>query len=281
MHMAKMLSSNSQKVGYNSSPLRDLWKLLIHLGAHTYRQLPPLSSNCTDIHGNSGWLLELFEPGRTDKPTMTINEHKEAAFIPFGIEAARGKDLQLSSTFVPTQTGQHFLACSGLGPTVITINEHIIYEQKGDCIDYMAFLLGGVAEREFNYSFTKGVSYQIVIRTKPTIGGFGLFAGLQGARMGFMYDSDHAVDLLSEAVEVAKECDYAIVFTGHTPVWETEGQDQSAFNLPKDGSQDRLVDAVASVNANTIVVNSTGVAIAMPWVSKVPAIIQTWFVCEL
>ena len=92
-----------------------------------------------------------------------------------------------------------------------------------------------------------------------------------------MYEIEHNKDLVSQAVEVAKSCDYAIVFTGHTPVWETEGQDQLSFNLPKDGSQDTLVEAVAAANSKTVVVNSTGVAIAMPWLSKVAGVIQAWF----
>ncbi|KAF1953839.1 hypothetical protein CC80DRAFT_476672 [Byssothecium circinans] len=246
-------------------------------GAHTYRQLPPLSSNCTDINGKPGWLTELFEHGQTAKPTQTITGHKEAAFAPIGNTAALGKDVQVSSTFVPTETGSHFLACSGLGPTVVTINDQVVFEQKGDCVDFMAFCLVGVPEEEFNYAFTKGVSYQITIRSTPPQSGFGIFEGLQGCRMGFMYATEHNMDLLSEAVDVAKKCDYAIVFTGHTPVWETEGQDQLSFNLPKDGSQDRLVNAVASANANTIVVNSTGVAVAMPWISKVSAVLHAWF----
>jgi beta-glucosidase len=95
--------------------------------------------------------------------------------------------------------------------------------------------------------------------------------------MGFMYQAEHDEDLLAEAVDMAKQCDFAVVCTGHTPAWETEGQDQLSFNLPKDGSQDKLVSAVAAANSNTIVVNSTGVAVAMPWLSEVAAVVQAWY----
>ncbi|PVH97777.1 glycoside hydrolase family 3 protein [Periconia macrospinosa] len=249
-------------------------------GAHTYRQLPPLSSNCTDSSGKSGWLLELFDRGNLEKPTHTENGYKEAAFNPIGGFDSKWKDVRLTTTFVPDITGQHYIASSGMGPTSITINDTLVFEQKGDIEDPMAFLLGGVAEKEFQYPFTQGVSYQIVIRSSPPGGGGdhgGILAGLQGFRMGFMYDVEHNKDLVSQAVDAAKECEYAIVFTGHTPVWETEGQDQLSFNLPKEGSQDKLVEAVAAVNSKTVVVNSTGVAIAMPWLSKVAGVIQAWF----
>jgi len=95
--------------------------------------------------------------------------------------------------------------------------------------------------------------------------------------MGFMTVAEHDRDLLTEALELAKEVDIAIVFTGHIPAWETEGQDQQSFNLPREGSQDRLVAAVAANNKKTIVVNSTGVAVALPWLDNVSALLQAWF----
>ena len=95
--------------------------------------------------------------------------------------------------------------------------------------------------------------------------------------MGFSLASVHDADLEGEAVQIAERADLAIVFTGHDPQWETEGRDQDSFHLPRQGSQDRLVTAVAKANRNTIVVNSTGVAVAMPWLDQVPALLQTWF----
>jgi beta-glucosidase len=51
----------------------------------------------------------------------------------------------------------------------------------------------------------------------------------------------------------------------------------TTMTLPVDGSQDRLILAACEVNSNVIVVNSTGVAIEMPWLSRVSAVLQTWF----
>jgi beta-glucosidase len=49
------------------------------------------------------------------------------------------------------------------------------------------------------------------------------------------------------------------------------------MDLPVDGSQDRLIEAVVKANKRTIVVNSTGSPVTMPWADNVPAIVQTWF----
>lgn len=67
------------------------------------------------------------------------------------------------------------------------------------------------------------------------------------------------------------------VFTSHDPQWESEGRDQEPFNLPRQGTQDAVVTAVAAANSNTIFVNSTGTPVAMPWLQGVWAVIQAWF----
>jgi beta-glucosidase len=247
-------------------------------GAHTYRLLPPLAKHCKDSQGNSGWCMEFFKDGES-KPWKTVPSFKESSFSPILDNEAVGKEVKLTTTFVSPVTGKHYLGCSGIGPTTVTINDKVVFEQEGNSPDPMGFLLGGNPEKEFTVPFAAGESYTIQVHSQPPIGGsdWGILAGLPGFRMGFMLQEEHDLDLLTQAKDLAKEVDYAIVFTGHTPPWETEGQDQQSFNLPRDGSQDALIEGVASQNRNTIVVNSTGVAIDMPWLDKVAALIQAWF----
>lgn len=248
-------------------------------GAQTYRLLPPLAEHCKDAQGGEGWTLEFFEKDEPSKACKTVNEFKESSLSPILDVEAASREVKLTTTFTPSVTGDHYLGCSGIGPTTVTINDKVVFEQKGNSPDPMGFLLGGNPEKEFTISFKKGESYKIQIHSLPPSGGaeWGILAGLPGFRMGFMLEEEHNLDLLTQAKDLAKEVDIAIVFTGHIPAWETEGQDQFSFNLPREGSQDALVDAVASLNRNTIVVNSTGVAVAMPWLSKVAALVQAWF----
>ncbi|HMD78246.1 MAG TPA: glycoside hydrolase family 3 C-terminal domain-containing protein [Terracidiphilus sp.] len=69
------------------------------------------------------------------------------------------------------------------------------------------------------------------------------------------------------AIAAAKSARIAVVFvwTRGTPV----------FGLP--GEQDRLVEEVAAVNPNTIVVLNTSQPIALPWVDKVKAVLEMWW----
>lgn len=192
-----------------------------------------------------------------------------------------GLEVSLEGTYTPSETAPYYFTCSGLGPSRFLINGEVIYEQKDNCRDSMGFLFGGVPCPEVKVDLEAGKQYKMYIYTTPPAKKEGVDLGILenkiGLRLGHMPASEHDKDLITEAVEVAKAADLAIVFTGHEPFWETEGQDQRSFNLPKDGSQDRLVSSVAAVNPNTIVVNNTGVAVAMPWLEKVQGVLQAWF----
>jgi beta-glucosidase len=74
--------------------------------------------------------------------------------------------------------------------------------------------------------------------------------------------SDH-----SAALEAAKSAKTAVVFA-----W-TRGK--PAFTLP--GDQDKLIEEIADLNPNTIVVLNTSEPIAMPWLSKVKAVVEMWW----
>jgi beta-glucosidase len=69
------------------------------------------------------------------------------------------------------------------------------------------------------------------------------------------------------AIAAAKEAKTAVVF-----VWS---RDIPAFGLP--GDQDKLVEEVAAVNPNTIVVLNVSQPIAMPWIDKVKGVVQMWW----
>jgi beta-glucosidase len=69
------------------------------------------------------------------------------------------------------------------------------------------------------------------------------------------------------AIDAAKNAHAAVVF-----LW-TRGK--PSFGLP--GAQDKLVEDIAAVNPNTIVVLNVSQPIAMPWLNKVKAVLQMWW----
>ncbi|WP_326733876.1 glycoside hydrolase family 3 C-terminal domain-containing protein [Streptomyces sp. NBC_01022] len=80
---------------------------------------------------------------------------------------------------------------------------------------------------------------------------------------------------LAEAVAAARAADVAVVVVGTTEQSESEGHDRATLELP-DG-QDALVRAVARANPRTAVVVNSGGPVALPWHTRVPALLLAWF----
>ncbi len=76
---------------------------------------------------------------------------------------------------------------------------------------------------------------------------------------------------IRRAVALAADADAAVVIVGMPDTFETEGRDRAGLELP--GDQDELIAAIAEVNPRTIVVVNCGSPIAMPWASRVAAIL--------
>ena len=244
------------------------------------RQLPLITENVVDNEGKTGFTVRKYNVGET-KPYQTTNGHPNSEFSLLMNMDVVNTNVELEGVLTATESATYYLTLTGLGPSKVYIDDKVIYEQEENSSDPMGFLLGGVSAPVVKFAVESGHRYQILVTSSPPIAhedeDLGILEGAVGVRLGCISQEEHDKDLLGEATALAKEADYALVFTGHTTSWETEGQDQVSFNLPKDGSQDRLVAGVAAANTRTVVINSTGVAIAMPWLDQVSGLLQTWF----
>jgi beta-glucosidase len=73
--------------------------------------------------------------------------------------------------------------------------------------------------------------------------------------------------LLDAAAAAAAAAQVAVVFAGLPPEYESEGFDRETMDMPE--SHVRLIEAVAAVNPNTVVVLQCGSPVALPWRGKV------------
>jgi beta-glucosidase len=78
--------------------------------------------------------------------------------------------------------------------------------------------------------------------------------------------------LIDEAQRVAEGAEVAVVFAGLPGVYETEGVDRQHMAMPHDA----LIEAVARVNPNVVVVLMNGAPVEMPWHREVPAILEAY-----
>lgn len=83
--------------------------------------------------------------------------------------------------------------------------------------------------------------------------------------------------LHDDAIEKAKKADLIIYIGGlnKNHFEDCEGGDRRSFNMSY--NQDRLIADLAAVQSNMITVIVSGNAVAMPWLAKTPALIQSWY----
>ncbi len=90
-------------------------------------------------------------------------------------------------------------------------------------------------------------------------------------------DSRSEEELIREAVEAARTAD-AVIFIGglnKSDHQDAEGADRLSMDLPY--AQNRVIEALAEANDRLAVVLVSGNAVAMPWVERVPAIVEAWY----
>ena len=80
--------------------------------------------------------------------------------------------------------------------------------------------------------------------------------------------------LLAEAIEAAKKAKVAVIFAGLPDAFESEGFDRKHMSMPD--CQNELIEKVAAVQPNTIVVLHNGSPVEMPWVNQVKGIVEAY-----
>ena len=90
-------------------------------------------------------------------------------------------------------------------------------------------------------------------------------------------ESRSEAQLIADAVAAARKAD-AVIFVGglnKSNHQDCEGDDRLQYGLPY--AQDKVIGALAGANPNLAVVIVSGNAVAMPWIGRVPAVLEAWF----
>ena len=92
---------------------------------------------------------------------------------------------------------------------------------------------------------------------------------------GYSAAEDQTTDeMIAEAVRAAKAAQVAVVFAGLPDAYESEGYDRAHMAMPT--CQNRLIEAVAEANPNTVVVLHNGSPVEMPWLGKVKGVLEAY-----
>lgn len=93
-----------------------------------------------------------------------------------------------------------------------------------------------------------------------------------GFEQGYTRVGPESSLLQNKAVELAKKAEVVLLYLGLNEVSEAEGLERSHMRMPE--NQIALLDAIAKVNKNIVVVMSAGSSVEMPWLSKCKALIH-------
>ncbi len=102
---------------------------------------------------------------------------------------------------------------------------------------------------------------------------------------GVMYSTGFGVDdkeidtqLVQDAMRVAQDADVAVIFAGLPESIESEAFDRKDMKLPD--CQNYLIEKIAEVQPNVVVVLHNGAPVEMPWIDKVSAVLEAYLAGE-
>jgi len=120
--------------------------------------------------------------------------------------------------------------------------------------------------REYEIQLVAGKEYKIKIEYYENGGG-------AVCKLGWTLPGE---DPMIAAIKAAKQSEVVLLFAGTSAAYESEGFDRQDLVLPK--NQDELIEKIASVNKNVIVVINAGSPVLMDkWLGKVKGVVFAWF----
>lgn len=257
--------------------------LLYAQGCDTSKWLPPASPFCETESGADGVTLEFFRGDSFQgEPVETQRKQTTELFLwdSAPVSVLPVYSFKVKTILRPKSTGRHTISFRSVGPGRLFVNERLLIDnwdwtEEGEAMFEDSKDIDKEIYLEEGQPVCLLVESTNEVRPAAKISVDGVRHKYGGCRIG--YQEESKVDLLKEAIDVAKAADVAVVVVGLDGEWESEGYDRHSMDLPKNGSQDRLIEAVLEANPNTIVVNQSGTPVTMPWADKVPAILQAWY----
>lgn len=274
---------------YNTLPLGSIrataeQEVVYAQGCHIHKWLPVASLFCTDKAGNPGVTLEWFSGDKFEGDVVVQQRRTNTdLFLWDSAPLARlGPEWSAIATthLTPTETGKHTISYMSVGPGKLFVDGELALDLWNWTEEGEAMFDGSIdytVEVEMQAGKAVELRVEMTNELRPIAKQkqFNMTHKYGGCRIGFKQAD--AVDYLQQAVDAAREADVAVVIVGLDAEWESEGYDRKTMDLPSDGSQDRLVEAVVNANPRTIVVNQSGSPVTMPWADRVPAIVQAWY----
>ncbi|MFL5734914.1 MAG: beta-glucosidase H [Chloroflexia bacterium] len=187
--------------------------------------------------------------------------------LPEGVDRSQFA-VRAAGRFIPDQTGVYTFGIASAGLSRLYLDGREVIDNWTAPTPGGNYFGMGTTEVQYQVELSQDQEYTLTLE----------FAGdpalmLSAVRLGCL--PPMPADLIERAAALAGQSDVALVFVGLSSEWESEGFDRADLRLP--GEQDALIEKVAAVNPNTVVVINAGSAVEMPWLDKVAAVLQAWY----
>ncbi|CEI68241.1 Beta-glucosidase B [Fusarium venenatum] len=288
-HIAGGGGSASLNPYYNTIPLDSIrkasqQKVSFAQGCHIHKWLPVASEYCTEQSGKPGVHIDWFAGDKFESnPVVKQRRTNTDLFLwdSAPLNQVGPEWSAVATTYLtPKTTGKHTISFMSVGPGKLFVDGKMVLDlwdwtEEGEAmfdgsIDYLVDV-----DMEADKAVELRVEMTNELRPISKQKQFGITHKYGGCRIGFK--EQDKVDYIQQAVETARDADVAVVIVGVDAEWESEGYDRQTMDLPADGNQDRLIEAVVKANPRTVVVNQSGSPVHMPWVDRVPVILQGWY----
>ncbi|KAF1360684.1 hypothetical protein EJ07DRAFT_155106 [Lizonia empirigonia] len=252
-------------------------------GCDSSKWLPLATPYCTAPDGQQGVRLEYYRGDRF-KGEPAVIQHKVSTDLwlwdSAPMELLPAFSFKVKSILTPKSTGNHSFSFASVGPGRMYLDGQLFID-NWDWTEEGEAMFSASQDVLKSIHLTADTPVEILIestsevRPASKISIIGRRYDYGGCRIG--YQEEDKIDRLQEAADIARDADVAVLVVGLDAEWESEGYDRQTMDLPKDGSQDRLIEAVLAANPRTVVVNQSGTPISMPWVHQAPTILQAWY----
>ncbi|CAN6625944.1 hypothetical protein TRVA0_010S02410 [Trichomonascus vanleenenianus] len=254
------------------------------LGLDTSKSLPLLGEHLITKDGKKGFYMGTYDGPQSDKNRRLVDENyltnSSMSMSDYKPDIGE-KDTfycDVEGYFVPESDGEYEFGVSVVGSAQLFVDGALVVDNTKNQKRGTAFMGAGTIEEKGSIALKKGQKYKVTVAfggANTSTLGQGSTIILGGAcQIGFR-KIESIEETLAEAERVAKEVDQVILSVGLTKEYESEGFDRTHMDLPE--HVDKLVDIVTKANPNTVVVLQSGTPVSLPWIEKVPALVQAWY----
>jgi beta-glucosidase len=244
-------------------------------GCTNFRLLPLLDAGqlLAGTWGDEqGFAVEYFNSSDLSGPavqqeTKSTSETIWSEDFPQGVNPQQFS-VRMTARFTPAEAGSYTFSLVSAGSSRLSIDGQEVIEDWMQQTPGGEYYGMGSTEVQTVISLEAGRQYLLILEFAKAEA-----IPMAAVRLGCL--PPVPADALDRAVSLAASSDVAIVCVGFDGQWQSEGFDRPDMELP--GEQNTLIERVAAVNAQTIVVLNTGSPSTMPWIDQVAAVVQAWY----